>query len=83
MHAFRSKSIPFLLLVFLTLIESHSGTIDETGALGLILDVDDTTITTGRSHACILQSDASAVVGGKVVCWGRNDLSQCDVPKVS
>jgi len=44
------------------------------------LDLDDNTVTLGRSHACALERVDELSVGGEIVCWGDNSFGQLDPP---
>lgn len=44
------------------------------------LDLDDNTVTLGRSHACALERVDELSVGGEIVCWGDNTHGQLDPP---
>jgi len=52
------------------------------GSQDFVLDVDDTTVTVGRVHACVIKATVNVAVGGRVVCWGDNSVGQTDAPKV-
>ena len=45
-------------------------------------DIDDTTLTVGTNHACVLSSIEDSDVGGEVVCWGEVFEGQADPPNV-
>ena len=46
-------------------------------------DVDDTTLTVGTNHACVLSAIEDSDVGGEAVCWGGVFEGQADPPNVS
>jgi hypothetical protein len=46
-------------------------------------DIDDTTISVGQNHACVLSMVEDSDIGGEVVCWGENFDGQAEPPPVS
>jgi alpha-tubulin suppressor-like RCC1 family protein len=47
-----------------------------------LYSIDDAAITVGTNHACVLNQDHAAEIGGKVVCWGANDHGQLNATSV-
>lgn len=46
------------------------------------LDIDETTIAAGIEHSCAIYTPSYDDVGGRVLCWGVNNVGQSDPPAV-
>lgn len=47
------------------------------------LDIDETTIAAGIEHSCAIYTPSYDDVGGRVLCWGVNNVGQSDPPAVA
>ena len=45
-------------------------------------DLDDTILTVGSHHACLIEGVEESEFGGEVVCWGGDEHGQASPPNV-
>ena len=82
-HPCSMAMMPRLLLGLSWLVALNSAlATEDLLSIDFFHDVDDTTISLGKEHACLIEAVEETDIGGEVICWGHNHHGQAEPPLV-